>query len=93
MCQGRTTDSGSEPSLTGLKKLHDQAGVGSDKQHPSEGIEDDVLIHSNGKMGEGVNVALTAISVVLSYSVTVLNALNCKEKKSKHVTGEPYENI
>lgn len=42
------------------------------------------LIHSNGKMGEGVNVALTAISLILSYAV-VLNMLNCKKRKKKKV--------
>lgn len=46
------------------------------------------LIHSNGKMGEGVHVALTSISLILSYAV-VLNMLNFKkkkkERKSKHM--------
>ena len=44
-------------------------------------------------MGEGVSVALKAISLVLSYSVIVLNVLNWNRKKSKHVAGETYENI
>lgn len=45
-------------------------------------------------MREGVSVALKAISLVLSYSVIVLNVLNWnRKKKSKHVAGEPYENI
>ena len=39
------------------------------------------FIHSNGKMREGVSVALKAISLVLSYSVIVLNVLNWNRKK------------
>lgn len=35
---------------------------------------------------------LISISLVLSYSVIVLNVLNCI-KKSKHEAGEPYKNI
>lgn len=38
------------------------------------------LIHTNGKTGEGVNVALTSIHLCGSQAAIVLNVLNCKSK-------------
>lgn len=41
-CRGRVMKPGQTHLFTWLRKLHHQAGLGSDKPRPSESVEDDV---------------------------------------------------
>lgn len=68
--------------LLGFKSIMTKQGSGLDKVQPSESLKDDILF-TVMESGEGVSVALEAISLVLSYSVIVLNVLNSNRKKKK----------